>query len=189
MVMRLPGVRLLATTALGIGAALLPAGSATAQLVSRNPALFEQNANDLRARSLATINRYRAQVGTPPLRWDERLEASARLYGPRLAQLGTLVHSPRAERPGVGEALWMGPRGQYSLEAMIDYWGEEQSMFRPGVFPNVSTTGNWEDVSHYTQMIWRDTTAVGCALARGGRSDYLICHFSPKGNRDGKRVP
>jgi hypothetical protein len=189
MVVTRPNRTLVAAALVGFVATALPAETATAQLISRNSALFEQNANDLRVRSLARINRYRAEVGVPPLGWDERLEASARLYGPRLARLGTLVHSPRAERPNVGEALWMGPRGEYSIEGMIDYLGEEKSMFRPGIFPNVSTTGNWEDVSHYTQMIWRETTAVGCALERGGRSDYLICHFSPKGNRDGKRVP
>lgn len=178
----------------GLGAACLALGLATAaeaqpRLISRNPALFEQNANDLQRRVLASMNAYRAQVRVPALRWDERLAAGARAYGPRLAAIGTLVHSPRSGRPNVAENLWMGPRGEYPLEAMVAYWAEQRRTFRPGIFPNVSTTGNWEDVSHYSQIIWPTTTHVGCALQRGGRSDYLICHFSPKGNRDGVRVP
>ena len=172
----------------GAALATAPAG-AQPVLVSRNPALFDLNASNLQARLLAVHNRYRAQVGVPPLKWDERLAAGAKAYGPRLAAGGTLVHSPRAERPGVAENLWMGPRGRHSLEAMVDYWAEERRNYRPGVFPSISTTGNWEDVSHYTQMIWRGTTHVGCAVERSARSDYLICRYSPKGNRDGVRMP
>ena len=49
--------------------------------------------------------------------------------------------------------------------------------------------GNWVDVAHYTQMIWKTTTHVGCAIYRDGGWDYLICRYSPPGNRDGKIVP
>lgn len=172
-----------------VAAAGLAGAGAQPRLVSRNPALFEQNAGDFQARLLAAHNRHRAAVGVPPLRWDERLAAGARVYGPQLAATGQLVHSPRAARPGVAESLWMGPRGDYTLEAMVDSWAAKRRNFVPGVFPNVSRTGNWEDVSHYTQLIWRETTHVGCALQRAGRSDYLICHYAPKGNQDGRRVP
>jgi hypothetical protein len=167
----------------------LAGAGAQPRLYSRNPALFEQNANDFQTRLLTAHNRHRAVVGSPALRWDERLAASARAYGPRLAATGGLVHSPRAGRPGVAESLWMGPRGDYSLEAMVDAWAAKRRDFLPGVFPYVSRTGNWEDVSHYTQLIWPRTTHVGCALERAGRYDYLICHYSPKGNQDGQRLP
>ncbi|WP_197707084.1 CAP domain-containing protein [Calothrix sp. NIES-3974] len=30
------------------------------------------------------------------------------------------------------------------------------------------STGNWVDVGHYTQIIWRNTTEVGCAIATAG---------------------
>ena len=32
-------------------------------------------------------------------------------------------------------------------------------------------------------------THVGCAIYRDGGWDYLICRYSPPGNRDGKIVP
>jgi hypothetical protein len=177
-------------TALFAAAAASWAGaSAQSVLVSRNPALFDQDARNFQTRLLAAHNRYRAEVGVPPLQWDERLAAGARAYGLRLAPTERWAHSPRAERPGIAESLWMGPRGQYSLEAMVDYWAEERKHYRPGLFPGVSTTGNWNDVSHYTQLIWRGTTHVGCALERSARSDFLICRYSPKGNRDGVRMP
>jgi len=72
---------------------------------------------------------------------------------------------------------------------MVGGWIAERAMFRPGVFPHVSTTGNWADVSHYTQLIWKGTTRVGCAIQPAGNWEYLICRYSPPGNIDGKYLP
>ena len=141
------------------------------------------------ARLLAIHNAERARVHAPPLQWDPQLAASAATYGPVLARMGRLEHSPRASRPGQRENLWMGPRGVYSPEQMVGGWIAERAFFRPGLFPNVSRTGNWSDVSHYTQMIWRGTTRVGCAIQPAGRMEYLICRYSPPGNVDGKYLP
>ena len=141
------------------------------------------------ARLLAAHNRERAIAGVPALRWDPGLASAAASYGPALAALGRLQHSPRAGRPTQSENLWMGPRGYYTPEQMVGSWIAEKADFRPGMFPDVSRTGNWLDVSHYTQLIWRGTTHVGCAVHSDPRSDYLICRYSPKGNRDGERVP
>jgi hypothetical protein len=145
--------------------------------------------SSIAARLLAAHNRERAAVGVPPMRWDPVLAAAAAAYGPQIAAIGRLEHSPRASRPGQRENLWMGPRGRYSPEQMVDSWAEEKAQFRRGIFPNVSTTGNWLDVSHYTQMIWSTTTSVGCAVHQSGTWDYLICRYSPPGNVDGRPVP
>ncbi|HEY0626227.1 MAG TPA: CAP domain-containing protein [Allosphingosinicella sp.] len=144
---------------------------------------------NLTSRLLAAHNIERARVGAPPLRWDAALAAAAAAYGPTLSRLGRLEHSARASRPGQRENLWMGSRGRYSPEQMVGSWASERQWFRPGTFPNVSSTGNWLDVSHYTQMIWRTTTNVGCAVHSDARMDYLICRYSPPGNVDGRRVP
>lgn len=143
----------------------------------------------LSTRLLAAHNRERARVGVPPLQWDPFLASAAASYGPTIAAVGRLQHSPRASRPGQRENLWMGTRGAFSPEQMVGSWAEERSMFRPGIFPNVSRTGNWLDVSHYTTMIWRTTTQVGCAVYRSASWDFLICRYSPPGNLDGQPVP
>ena len=144
---------------------------------------------DLAARLLAAHNAERAAAGVPPLQWDAQLAASAAAYAASLERLGRLEHSARSSRPGQSENLWMGSRGAYSPEQMVGSWGMEKVHFRPGIFPNVSSTGNWLDVAHYTQMIWRTTARVGCGLHRGRRYDYLVCRYSPRGNQDGQRVP
>ena len=141
------------------------------------------------ARLLAAQNRERAAAGVPPLVWDPMLAGSAMSYGPVLSALGRLEHSPKSSRPGQRENLWMGTEGAYSPEQMVSTWTAEKRFFRPGVFPNVSTTGNWLDVAHYTTMIWPTTTRVGCAIYRKDGWDFLICRYSPPGNIDWKPVP
>ena len=148
-----------------------------------------QDLGRLPSRVTALHNRERAAVGTPPLSWDARLAAAAAAYGPELARRGRLAHSPPEARPGQGENLWMGTRGAYSLEEMIGSWAEEKRLFRAGIFPAVSASGEWSDVGHYTHMIWRGTTRVGCAVHRSERSDFLICRYAPAGNVVGQRVP
>jgi hypothetical protein len=134
-------------------------------------------------------NRERALVGVPPLQWDPSLAQAAISYGPALAASGRLQHSPRESRPGQRENLWRGTAYAYLPAQMVESWIDEKRYFRPGIFPAVSTTGNWLDVSHYTTMIWRTTTHVGCGVYRTRQWDYLICRYSPPGNLDGKLVP
>ena len=141
----------------------------------------------LGARLLTAHNGERVRFGLSPLRWDPMLAASAAAYGPSLAALGgRLVHSPRQSRPGQRENLWMGTRGHYSPEQMVGSWIAERRYFRSGIFPNVSTTGNWLDVAHYTTMMWPTTTSVGCAVYSSRSWDFLICRYSPPGNIDGR---
>jgi hypothetical protein len=140
------------------------------------------------ARILAAHNLERARAGLPPLAWDEGLGAAAAAYAQQIAYTGRFVHSNRRLRPGTGENLWMGSRGAYSFETMVGGWSSERRWFRAGVFPNVSRTGDWEDVGHYTQMIWPTTQRVGCAVASNARVDYLVCRYAGAGNIDGRTV-
>ena len=140
------------------------------------------------ARLLAAHNMERARLGVAPLVWDPALAASAASYGPALARMGRLQHSPKAIRPGQRENLWMGTRGAFSPEQMVGTWVAEKRWYSGGVFPNVSRTGRWHDVAHYTTLVWRSTTRVGCAIHSTPQYDYLICRYSPPGNIDGRRV-
>ena len=141
-------------------------------------------------RLLASHNRERAAVGAPPLEWDPTLAAHAASYGPVLASLGTLLHSPREGRPGERENLAKAWHGTMLPEMLVDMWSRERQLMVPGsfLFPATSRTGRWEDIAHYTQMVWPTTTHVGCAIYSTDW-DYLICRYSPPGNIDGRAVP
>jgi hypothetical protein len=140
-------------------------------------------------RVLAVHNAERAAMNMPLLVWDPVLGNGAAAYAQQMAMTGRFEHSDRSQRRGIGENLWMGTHGAFSVEAMVRAWASEKRMFVPGVFPSNSRSGNWMDVAHYTQMIWPTTTRIGCALASTSRTDYLICRYSPAGNIDGKPVP
>jgi hypothetical protein len=148
---------------------------------------FPGATGELALRLLAAHNRERAAVGHPPLVWDADLAASAASYGPALASLHQLIHSPRETRPGQRENLARAWHGTLSPEQFVDLWSREKRMLQPGLFPAVSATGRWEDVAHYTQMVWPTTTRVGCAIFSADW-DYLICRYSPPGNIDGRPV-
>jgi hypothetical protein len=152
------------------------------------PASSQSFAAQFPARIVAAHNAERARAGVPPLAWDDALGNAAATYAQQMAMTARFAHSDRKARPGTGENLWMGSRGAFSVEAMVGGWSSEKRWFRPGVFPNVSATGRWDDVGHYTQMIWPTTTRVGCALASTPRTDYLVCRYAYKGNVDGRAV-
>ncbi len=138
-------------------------------------------------RLLAVQNRERAASGVEPLRWNPGLARAAQDWADHLAATGAFAHAPVDQRRPTGENLWAGTRGRYSLEAMVDAWAREKRDFKPGVFPDNSVTGRVEDVGHYTQLMWRDTSQVGCAVASGAREDILVCRYSNAGNWVGER--
>lgn len=144
---------------------------------------------NLEARLLAAHNRERAAIGVPPLEWDAQLAANAKVWADALAETGTFEHSPAdASDPDVeGENLWAGTRGAWSPEDMIGLWIAEKRDYRPGIFPAVSRSGDLEKVGHYTQVIWRNTRKVGCALAPGREEDVLVCRYAEGGNVIGER--
>jgi Cysteine-rich secretory protein family len=135
---------------------------------------------NLPQRLLVAHNQARAVLGVPPLHWDAALAASAAGWAANLARRGAFEHSDN--RGDMGENLWAGTPGVFSPEKMVARWAAERQIFKPGVFPDNSKTGDWEQVGHYTQMVWRTTTAVGCALAKGSRADVLVCRDAPAGN-------
>jgi hypothetical protein len=172
-----------------IGALLVAVAACGCAEAQPRTATAAQRANDFTARVLAMHNRYRAAAGVPLVRWDPALATAAAAHAGQLMRSSRLAHSPRAGRPGQGENLWRGTSGAYGVEAMIETWARERSRFRAGTFPAVSTTGNVQDVVHYSQMIWPTTTHVGCSLQRSPQWDFLVCRYAPRGNIDGRRVP
>ena len=164
--------------------AMLVATACGAPPGSGGPAAVVAPSDDFARAMLAEHARYRRAVGVPDLAWSPELAAGAAPWARSLAARDTLQH---AQGTGVGENLWMGTAGAYAWSQMVDGWGAEGRHFRAGVFPDVSDTGSWKDVGHYTQMVWRETRAVGCALATNGRSDVLVCRYGPAGNVVGAR--
>lgn len=142
----------------------------------------------LRQAMLDAHNAERSSFGHAPLAWDDALAADAARYAAEMAQTGVYHHSKKASRAiPSGENLWMGPRRLYSYQVMAQAFLDERKMFIPTAkLPDFSTTGYWQEVAHYTQMIWRGTQKVGCAIGDGRDYEYLVCRYFPAGNAYGK---
>ena len=140
-------------------------------------------------RLLAAHNRERDAMGVEALRWDPVLARSARDWARYLARSGKFEHSPDSPwySDPEGENLWAGTVGYYQAESMVGLWAAEKRDYKAGFFPNNSRSGRVENVSHYTQLVWANTGAVGCALEQGAEEDVLVCRYSQAGNVLGER--
>ena len=145
--------------------------------------------HNLDQRLLAAHNRERVRIGVPALEWDRELAAHAAVWARTLARTGSFRHSPADPTdPDVqGENLWAGTPGAWAPEEMVGYWVAEKRDYKPGIFPAVSKSGDLDKVGHYTQVIWRNTRKVGCALDRSRKEEVLVCRYSEGGNVIGER--
>lgn len=152
----------------------------TGGLARRSPVEF-------RSEMLDQHNKVRRDHGVAPLRWDDALARSAARYAQELADEEKFEHSSaEGEDARQGENLWMGTASAFTYTEMTSSWLEEGAAYKPGRFPDVSRTGSWQDVGHYTQMIWSGTREVGCAIASNKTDDYLVCRYAPAGNVMGR---
>ena len=77
---------------------------------------------------------------------------------------------------GLGAA---GTTGSIDDDAVVAMWAaeEEHYDFRNPAFSMRS--------GHFTQVVWKDTMAVGCAQVTCGRLDTWVCNYDPAGNVEG----
>ena len=168
-------------------ALLLATPSAAANLPSPNwPAPADRGDALLQRTVLSAHNAARSQFGVGPVGWSDQLAAEALAHARTMAATGIYGHDQTpGRRKKSGENLWRGTRGVFSYDIMVGVMIDEARVFRPGVFPDNSRTGEWHDVAHYTQIVWPTTTDIGCALASNATTDYFVCRYAPTGNKDG----
>lgn len=127
---------------------------------------------------LNSTNLYRRAHGAPALLWNDTLASYAAAY---LASMGaqSLVSGSEcafAHSDGpYGENLAIGCGGD--VAGCVGLWGGEGEGYDFG------DPGFSEATGHFTQLVWKDTTAVGCGRRLcGERGWYLVCEYWPRGN-------
>ncbi|BAQ64317.1 CAP family protein [Geminocystis sp. NIES-3709] len=149
--------------------------------ISPTNKVFSQSINQ---EIVNTHNQWREKVGAPPLSWSNQLAQTAQDWANQLAsQGGNIYHRPNNS---YGENIFWISGKQATPSEVVNAWGSEIKYFKNGTFPNVSTTGNWADVGHYTQVIWKNTTTVGCGVARSNKFEIWVCNYNPPGNYQGQ---
>lgn len=134
---------------------------------------------------LQAHNHYRSALREPPLVWSDKLAKDALAWAQHLASINKGEHDASI-RGQEGENLFWGTADSFSYADMVGMWGNEQRSFKYDVYPNC-TTNRSEVVGHYTQIVWKNTQSVGCALASNGQTDFLVCRYSAPGNIIGEK--
>jgi hypothetical protein len=136
---------------------------------------------------LARMNEHRARHGVPPLKLSAALNQYAEERVSTVSQQEGLAAGHAGLKSGYGENLFWSRSGQtvmYGATFIIDSWYAEQSDYKG----DYST-----DSERFSQLIWKDTTEVGCA--RIGKqfatyyATYAVCVFTPRGNVKGHFPP
>uniref|UniRef100_A0A0K8R9V8 Putative antigen 5 protein n=1 Tax=Ixodes ricinus TaxID=34613 RepID=A0A0K8R9V8_IXORI len=133
-------------------------------------------------------NYYRRQRATPPLRYNYNLQAWAQQWAERLALYDVIEHRPPQPDPynRMGENIyWMTltkPNFVPSEREVTTLWYNEIHKY------NYRNPWYSPQTSHFTQMVWKATTLVGCGYARSHYSGttYVVCNYWPQGNIHGE---
>ena len=131
--------------------------------------------SDFASSVLAEHNKKRAlQKDTPALTWSDTLATYAQDYADNYDCSGTLTHSGGP----YGENLALG----YDGPGAVDAWYNEISDY------DFSNPGFSSNTGHFTQVVWKSTTQVGCGIKTcgGAWGDYVICSYNPAGNYGGE---
>jgi len=152
---------------------LVIAGIAFAQTQNLSP--HSQGGRDtvLVREILDAHNAVRADLKLPLLQWSNELAALSQKWANTL-----LVHNRVYINPTTpyGQNLFMVSGGSASPAAVVRQWASESWSFD---YDSNSCSGI---CGHYTQLVWKHTSRVGCAVARGNNQEVWVCDYDPPGN-------
>lgn len=132
----------------------------------------------------AAHNRVRAGVGVAPLEWSPELARYARRWADKLKQRGCrLEHRPGSgpDAQRHGENLYSGTGHAPTAAEVVDLWAAEVAGYDAKRNRCKGVCG------HYTQVVWRGSQRLGCAMAACGATEVWVCNYDPPGNYVGER--
>ncbi|KIM40397.1 hypothetical protein M413DRAFT_73815, partial [Hebeloma cylindrosporum] len=132
-------------------------------------------------------NKYRTQYGASPVTWNSALYSSTLSYGQ------SCKFSHRHEQLSFcryGENLYAGT-GDVGINDALQAWMGEACKWS---FLRDNNPGFSSSTGHFTQVVWKSTTEVSCAIADcpagtifpGDASKFIICRYTPPGNVQGQ---
>ena len=145
---------------------------------------------------IAAHNKWRAEVGvTEKLSYSPALAVTAQAWVDNLKRTNhcRMRHSKPDGR--YGENLYWASAltwsdgykelQKVSSKQVVDKWGSEKAGY--DYASNHCTQGKM--CGHYTQIVWRTTTTVGCAMAvcEDTQEQVWACQYQPAGNWVGRK--
>jgi pathogenesis-related protein 1 len=135
---------------------------------------------------LKLMNQLRAEVKISPLRWSEKLARNAQAWAEKLANSGQFKHSETHGKYGENIFVAWGKRPVTLKDAVLT-WGAEKVDYLGGAIRSKNYCKPGKMCGHYTQIVWKTTTEVGCGKAIHKGRTYIVCQFAPPGNYLGRK--
>lgn len=154
---------------------------------------------DFQSTALYHHNVHRANNSVSDLTWDSTMAE----YAATVAASCVYAHDLTPGGGGYGQNIAVyGSSGDADANtssmiamAATDMWyNGEVNLFLPSYYGEANPDfSNFEKWGHYTQMVWKSTTGVGCAVqccAAGTifpsmQSWFSVCNYNPPGNMGG----
>lgn len=147
---------------------------------------------------LQAHNRVRAKHRLKPLKWSDKLAKYSQQWADHLGRGQSCKMYHRSGYPPHGENLYISSaivwsegnkevareRNPVTIKNVVKAWTDEEKWYN--YKSNSCQPG--QQCGHYTQIVWRETTEVGCAVKFcGDQSQNWVCSYNPPGNYVGKR--
>lgn len=150
------------------------------------PNAFARDMLDAHNQARATA-RPQPKPALPPLEWSAEATKTAEAWVAKC----TFEHNPK--RGSFGENLAAATPGAWKTPEVVKDWNSEAAHYNLGK----NTCAPGKVCGHYTQLVWRNTTHVGCAVrtctknSPFGKSfptwEFWVCNYAPPGNFVGQR--
>lgn len=153
--------------------------------------------DDFQGSALYHHNVHRANHSSPEVTWDSKIAG----YAGQTAAKCVFGHDMDVGDGGYGQniAMWavssgaedLGEAGAIKMATTDMWYNGEIRNFRSEWYgqksPDMSNFDTW---GHYTQVIWKGTTKLGCAvqfcpdgqMVDGMDAWYMVCNYGPPGN-------
>jgi pathogenesis-related protein 1 len=159
---------------------------------------FSRDEVDVMQNFVPAHNAVRARHGLSPLAWSPSLAQYARQWAEQLRRTNNcrMRHRPDSGRfaQQYGENLfWVDPKRwsdgrveqhRFTPAMVTNAWAAEERHYRH----RSNRCRRGKICGHYTQIVWRDTSEIGCArVACRDQSQLWVCNYNPPGNWRGER--
>lgn len=144
---------------------------------------------------VAAHNKWRAKVGVGALSYSPELAATAQKWANELKHTNQCQMRHSKSDGSYGENIFWASALQWSdgrREVMkvsaakpVDSWGSESSDYNY----TANTCKPGKVCGHYTQLVWKKTRQVGCAIAvcDDSKDQVWVCQYQPAGNWVGQK--
>ena len=142
-----------------------------------NPSQAQNSAQDY----LSPHNAARAAVGVGAVSWSTKLQSYAESYANQRIGDCKLQHSGGP----YGENIFWGSGSSWKAADAVNLWVGEKNDYNYA--SNSCAAG--KQCGHYTQVVWRATTSIGCArvVCNNNAGVFIICSYEPAGNVVGQK--